>query len=106
MSRDTRKPKAKDFAPCGAVRLTQQIKIDTAMAIYLTLEALNESAPLGCDGLPMELMVAHADGEVSIQQLLLQTLARFKAPVPEAPVPEFEEGACGCGRPHAVDEWN
>ena len=104
MSQDNNKPQAKDFALCGAARLTKQDKINTAMAIYLTLEALNESAPRGCDGLPMELM--HADGQVSIQQLLLQTLSRLKAPVPEAPEPEFEEGACGCGRPHAAEEWN
>ena len=106
MSQDNNKPRAKDFVLCGAARLTKQDKINTAMAIYLTLEALNESAPRGCDGLPMELMVSHADGQVSIQQLLLQTLSRLKAPVPEAPEPEFEEGACGCGRPHAAEEWN
>jgi len=97
---------ASDFDPCGSVRLTKQDKIDLGMTLYLTLAALNESAPLGCDGMPMELLVQHGSGRISLQKLLATTLNYMKAPMPHDPEPEFEEGRCGCGKPIHPDSVN
>jgi len=106
MSEKKSRHPASDFMKCGEVRLTKHAKINTAMVLYLTLEALNESAPRGCDGMPMDLTVAHGGKPVSVPRLLRETLELLKAPLPADPEPEFEEGCCGCGNPHEPDAWN
>jgi len=96
----TTRPPASAFTKCGKVRMSKDNKINLAMAVYLTLEALNESAPRGCDGLPMDLMTDHAGRGVSVQELLVKVLGFFGAPVPPPPASEIEHGHCGCGAPH------
>lgn len=98
------RPPAEAFLKCGSVRMSKSDKINLAMAVYLTLEALNESAPRGCDGLPMDLMTDHAGKGVSVQELLTKVLGFMRAPLPPLPAPEFEADKCGCGAPHAEDE--
>jgi len=98
------RPPASAFMACGKVRLSKEEKINLAMAVYLTLEALNESAPRGCDGLPMDLMTDHGGKGVSVQELLTKVLGFMKAPMPQPPAPDFEDGECGCGAPHDPNE--
>ena len=106
MNKTRTRATVEDFNAAGTVRLTKEDKISLAMTLYLTLDALNESAPLGCDGLPMELLVQHGSGRISLQKLLAATLKHMKAPVPQEPEPEFQEGCCGCGNPIHPDSVN
>ena len=94
MDADTKKEK---FLACGNVRLKREEKISIAMAIYITLEAINEMAPTGCDGKPAELATQLGDQVVAIQPLLAQILERFGAPIPDLPEVEVKEGCCVCG---------
>lgn len=96
MKKEQRHP-AESFAAAAKVRLTGEDKINLAMAVYLTLEAINESAPRGCDGMPMDLMCGFGPKGTSIQALLRQVLGALRAPMPQEPDPIFEEGRCGCG---------
>jgi hypothetical protein len=105
MSTNNRHP-AEAFLSCAKVRMDGDAKINVAMAVYLTLEAINASAPRGCDGMPAELMIEHGAGPVCVQDLLKKVLGFMRAPIPENPEPEFEEGFCGCGNPHPQDGWN
>jgi len=89
--------KQERFLRCGSVRLKKEEKVSIAMAVYLTLEAINEMAPTGCDGKPAELAVKMGKETVVIQPLLEQILQRFGAPLPELPEVEVEEGCCVCG---------
>lgn len=101
----TRHPK-EDFLKCGNVRLTKDEKVNIALALYLTLEAINESAPTGCDGQPAELVVSVGEGAVAIQQLLTRILDRFGAPLPAVPVVEAKEGHCVCGNKLEDEDYN
>lgn len=94
------------FEECGGVRLTKIDKINIAMAVYLTLEAINESAPIGCDGRPAELVTELGDGVVVIQRVLTQILERMGAPVPEDPEIEVKEGHCACGNRLEHEDYN
>ena len=85
------------FLQCASVRLGREDKISIAMAVYLTLEALNEMAPTGCDGKPAELAVQVGNETVAIQPLLTQILEKLRAPLPSIPEVEVEEGCCVCG---------
>jgi hypothetical protein len=89
--------KKDQFLHCASVRLKREEKIGIAMAVYLTLEAINEMAPTGCDGKPAELAVQVGNETVAIQPLLTQILETFGAPLPSIPVVEVEEGCCVCG---------
>ena len=106
MNKTRTRAAVEDFNAAGTVRLTKEDKISLAMTLYLTLDALNESAPLGCDGMPMELLVEHGSGRVSLQKLIASTLKHMKAPVPQEPEPEFHVGCCGCGNPIHPDSVN
>ena len=56
MEMNKRRP-VESFLPVRKVRLSQDAKMELAFGAYLVLEAINETAPRGCDGMPMELMV-------------------------------------------------
>jgi len=100
----TNRPSASAFDGCRKAKLTGEDKVNLAMAIYLTLETLNDMAPRGCDGAPCDLMVDHGGGEVSIQKLLTQVLGALRAPVP--PIPEAEDEAeCECCK-QETHEWH
>ena len=89
--------KKDQFLHCASVRLKREEKIGIAMAVYLTLEAINEMAPTGCDGKPAELAVQIGDETVAIQPLLTQILETFGAPLPSIPEVTVREGCCVCG---------
>lgn len=94
------------FLKCGDVRLKREEKVSIAMAVYLTLEALNDMAPVGCDGKPAELMVSVGEHEVAVQAILTQILERFGAPIPELPEVEATEGHCACGNKLEDEDYN
>ena len=98
--------KQERFLRCGSVRLKKEEKVSIAMAIYITLEAINEMAPTGCDGKPAELATQLGDHVVAIQPLLTQILERFGAPIPEVPEVEAEEGHCICGNKLEDEDYN
>lgn len=100
------RPPASAFEVAGSVKMTKDAKINLAMAVYLTLEAINDSAPRGCDGFPCDMMVAHGEGHVSVQELLTKVLGFLRCPVPPLPEPEFIEGRCGCGGKLSSENWN
>jgi hypothetical protein len=100
------KSKADQFIKCGSTRLTKEDKVNIAMAVYLTLDAVNHTAPTGCDGKPAELTVPLGDGVVVIQNILTQILERFGAPIPELPEVETKEGHCVCGNELEDEEYN
>lgn len=94
------------FLNCGKARLTKEEKVSIAMAVYLTLEAINDMAPTGCDGKPAELTVGIGKDMVAIQPLLTQILERFGAPLPEIPEVQVEEGCCVCGNELEHEDYN
>jgi hypothetical protein len=96
METNNRHP-SRAFVPCGTARLSREQKTAIAMGVYLTLEALNDMAPRGCDGMPMELMVEDSEDGASVQTILTNILIMLRAPIPPEPQPEFVEGRCGCG---------
>lgn len=85
------------FADVRKTRLSQDAKLEIALGAYLALEALNETAPRGCDGMPMDLMVDASVNGSSVQGILRKILTTLNAPIPPDPEPEFQEGRCGCG---------
>ena len=94
------------FLAAAQTRLSKDDKVNIALGIYLTLEAINDSAPRGCDGFPCDMMVAHGEGHVSVQELLTKVLGFLRCPVPPLPEPEFIEGRCGCGGKLSSENWN
>ena len=94
------------FLKCGDVRLKREEKVSIAKAVYLTLEALTDMAPMGCDGKPAELMVRVGEHEVAIQAILTQILERFGAPIPKLPEVEPTEGHCACGNKLEDEDYN
>ena len=88
---------SRSFIPAGNARLSKEQKMTIAMGVYLTLEALHDMAPRGCDGMPMELMVENSADGTSVQTILANILIMLRAPLPPEPQPEFVEGRCGCG---------
>ena len=94
------------FLACGNVRLKKEEKVSLAMAVYLTLEAINDMAPTGCDGKPAELTVGIGKDMVAIQPLLTQILERLGAPIPETPEASPEDGHCVCGNPLEEEDYN
>lgn len=106
MSNDNTRPPASAFEVAGTIRMSKEDKINLAMAVYLTLEAVNDSAPLGCDGMPCELMASHGGEDVSVQGLLTKVLGFLRCPIPPIPSPEFVEGRCGCGNKLSSETWN
>ena len=94
------------FLKCGNVRLKKEEKVSIAMALYITLEAINEMAPTGCDGKPAELAVEIGDKPVAIQPILTEILERLGAPLPEVPEVEVEEGCCLCGNKLEHEDYN
>jgi len=97
---------AEEFLKCGSARLTKDDKVQIAMAVYLALEAINESAPVGCDGKPAELVMSVGEGVVVVQDLLEETLKRLGAPVPEPAEVEVQEGHCACGSKLEDEDYN
>ena len=85
------------FLPVRKVRLSQDAKMELALGAYLVLEAINETAPRGCDGMPMELIVDISKDDTSVQGVLRRMLEILNAPLPPEPEPEFVGGRCGCG---------
>lgn len=98
--------KQERFLRCGNVRLKKEEKVSIAMAVYLTLEAINEMAPTGCDGKPAELATQLGDQVVAIQPLLVQILERLGAPLPDLPEVDAEEGCCLCGNKLEHEDYN
>lgn len=96
METNKRRP-VQSFLPVRKVRLSQDAKMELAFGAYLVLEAINETAPRGCDGMPMELMVDASVNGASVQGILRRMLEVLNAPLPPEPEPEFTEGRCGCG---------
>jgi hypothetical protein len=96
MEKNQRHP-VQAFLAAAQTRLSKDDKVNIALGIYLTLEAINESAPRGCDGMPMDLTVGMGKDQTCVQEILKSILGRLGCPVPPEPDPIFEEGRCGCG---------